>query len=202
MYRFIAPLLLVSFLAFLVAGCSGMSDEEIAHQVAEDWTTSSIRHVTEDVMSYLTGNAPIVSQIAGGALVDEIADRVTWTYGTPRCSSDGDCTITATAKSEVDINIPFVMDETVTITLPFNLEIDTNDEEVAFSQPDFSSASIAGIDFGGAGDSIRNLGSQSEEIIRQGEGGLQQAEDALRQVEKNRGAVENAGESIQNLLKR
>ena len=50
MYRFIAPLLLVSFLALLVAGCSGMSDEEIALQVAEDWTTSSIRHVTEDVM--------------------------------------------------------------------------------------------------------------------------------------------------------
>jgi hypothetical protein len=157
MDKFIAPLLLVSVLALLVAGCSGKSDEKIALQVAEDWTISSVRSVTEDVMDYLTGSAPIVSQIAGGALADEIADRVTWTYGTPRCSSDGDCTITTTAKSEVDINIPFVMDETVTITLPFVLEIDADDEEVTFSEPDFSSASISGIDLGGTGDSIRNL---------------------------------------------
>ena len=77
-------------------------------------------------MGYLVGNIPVITQMGGDWLADRIRENVTWTYSTPDCREDGQCDVTATARADLNINIPLVMSDTVTIAVPFHLDIDTD----------------------------------------------------------------------------
>ena len=141
------------------------TDEQIAEAVAREWSSSSIDDISELTVGFLVGNAPVVTQIGGSALADRIRDNVAWSYSTPDCQQ-GRCDVTATARANLDINIPLVMNETATIELPFDLEVDTGRELVTDWNADIASASVSGIEFGGMGQGAGRALESSDEYIR------------------------------------
>ncbi len=142
------------------------SDEEIATAVAREWSDSSIDDISELAVGLLVGNAPIVTQMGGSALADRIRDNVAWSYSTPYCPQEGQCSVTATARADLDINIPLVMNETATIELPFVLDVDTGEELVTNWDADIASASVSGIKLGSVGQGIGQALESSDEYIR------------------------------------
>ena len=154
------------------------SDEDIALEVAREWSSSSIDDISELAMGLLVGNAPIVTQIGGDMLADKIRDKVAWSYSDARCPSEGQCQVTATANAALDINIPFVFNDTVTVELPFDLDIDTGDRRVTDWDPDIGAASVRGIELGDVGEGIQQAMDSSSEDVRRAVRRLQEiAED-------------------------
>ena len=141
------------------------TDEQIAEAVAREWSSSSIDDISELTVGFLVGNAPVVTQIGGSALADRIRDNVAWSYSTPDCQQ-GQCDVTATARANVDISIPLVMNETATIELPFDLEVDTGEELVTDWDAALASASVSGIELGDAGQGVGRALESSDEYIR------------------------------------
>ena len=141
----IATWILVLILLALVATACGKSDEEIALNVAKEWSSSSLAPL-ENVTGFFLGAVPVVSQTASGALVNQLRDKVTWTYSTPSCPRATRCSVVATARADLDISIPLVITDTATIIVPFTLSINTAREEVDDWDADFGRASVSGID--------------------------------------------------------
>ena len=131
-----------------------VSEEEIAAEVAREWSSSSIDEASEVVMGLLVGNIPIVTQIGGGALADRIRQEVRWSYSTPKCGDGGNCEVTATAAADLDINVPLVLNDTATIRMPFLLDIDTGEERVTGWNADLGSASVSGVEIGSVGQDV------------------------------------------------
>lgn len=102
--------------------------EQIARDVAIEWTRTSVDEVAEYAAERVAGEIPVVRQLAGGWLRGQIDERIEWAYGDPRC--DPRCDVTVTASADVDVNIPFVMTDTVTVSVPFVLRIDTDERRV------------------------------------------------------------------------
>ena len=57
------PMLCLTLL--MLFGCSGESQEDIALEVAENWTDDSIENVSDSVVQLVVGEYPIVSRLAG-----------------------------------------------------------------------------------------------------------------------------------------
>ena len=170
------------------------SDEEIALEVARDWSSSGIDDISELAMGLLVGNAPIVTQIGGGVLADKIRDKVAWSYSEARCPREGQCEVTATASAALDINIPFVFNDTVTIELPFDLDIDTGARRVNDWDADIGAASVQGIELGDMGEGIQQAMDSSSEDVRRAVRRLQEfAED-----EDVQRAVSDAADTIRS----
>ena len=141
------------------------SPEEIAEAVAREWVSSSIDDVSELAMGYLVGNIPVVTRMGGDWLSDKIRENVTWTYSAPNCREDGRCDVTATARADLNINIPLVMSETATIAVPFHLNIDTDRERVANWSADIRSASVSGVELGSVGQGVGQIFESSDADI-------------------------------------
>ena len=143
------------------------SDEEIALEVAQEWSSSSIDDISELAMGLLVGNAPIVTQVGGDILADKIRDHVAWSFSAASCPVEGQCEVTATANAALDINIPFVFNDTVTVELPFDLDIDTGARRVTDWDADIGAASVRGIEIGDMGEGFQQaMDSSSEEVRR------------------------------------
>ena len=154
------------------------SDEDIALSVARGWTGSSIDDISELAMGLLVGNAPVITQIGGDVLADRIRDEVTWSYSTPYCPYEGRCEVTATARADLDISIPLVFNDTVTVELPFDLDIDTEGRQVTDWTPNVLAASVSGIELRGAGRGVQQAVNSSSEEVRRAVRRVQQiAED-------------------------
>ena len=171
------------------------SDEDIALEVAREWSSSSIDDISELAMGLLVGNAPIVTQIGGNILADKIRDRVAWSFSEARCPLEGQCEVTATANAALDINIPFVFNDTVTVELPFDLDIDTGARRVTDWDPDIGAASVRGIELSDMGEGIQQAMDSSSEDVRRAVRRLQEiAED-----EDVQRAVSDAADTIRSL---
>ena len=133
--------IVLALISIFVVGC-GKSNEEIATEVAQEWTESSFEAM-EDVLGYFLGSVPVISQIASSAIIDQLQEKVVWSLQAPDCSEDNYCTVLANAKADVDVYIPLVVDDTVSISVPFSLQIDASNKEVDNWQADFDRASIS-----------------------------------------------------------
>ena len=196
--------LIMTLAAVIVVGVIGVgaylyfqqarSDEEIALEVARDWSSSGIDDISELAMGLLVGNAPIVTQIGGDILADKIRDKVAWSYSEARCPSEGQCEVTATATAALEINIPFVFNDTVTVELPFDLDIDTGARRVTDWDADIGAASVQGIELGDMGEGIQQAMDSSSEDVRRAVRRLQEfAED-----EDVQRAVSDAADTIRS----
>ena len=196
--------LIKTLVAIVVVGAIGVgaflffqqarSDEEIALEVARDWSSSSIDDISELAMGLLVGNAPIVTQIGGGVLADKIRDKVAWSYSEARCPREGQCDVTATASAALDINIPFVFNDTVTVELPFDLDIDTGARRVTDWDADIGAASVRGIELGDMGEGIQQAMDSSSEDVRRAVRRLQE----FTEDEDVQRAVSDAADTIRS----
>ena len=85
MARIAALFLILMASVSLAAGCgSGESQEDIATEVARTWVDKSIDEVSDAVVELVIGKVPVVSQIAGDAIAEQVRDNVVWSYSAPR----------------------------------------------------------------------------------------------------------------------
>ena len=133
---------LIAF-ASLAAGCgSGESQEEIATEVARAWVDESIDEVSNSVIELVAGEASFVTQMVGEVLAEQVHSNLDWTYSAPRRDSEARYQMTATAAVRVTIEIPLLEDKTYAVSLPFNLEVDTDARSVVRWSPDILTATV------------------------------------------------------------
>ena len=134
------PMLCLTLL--MLFGCSGESQEDIALEVAENWTDDSIENVSDSVVQLVVGEYPIVSRLAGDILATQIKERVSWTYRGIGSEGDDSYRVVATASVNLSISLPVIEDREYAVSLPIDLWIDTEDRSVDKWVPNISSASV------------------------------------------------------------
>ena len=127
--------------AGLAAGC-GESREDITTETARAWVDQSIDEVSNTVVELVIGEVPVATQLAGQVLADKIRDNLTWTYYKPRPQDFVRYEITATAAVDFSLDIPLLGERAYVVSLPFNLEVDTDDRTVVSWWPDVLSATV------------------------------------------------------------
>ena len=138
---------------FLLLG-SSQSDEEIAAQVATEWAHDSINSVTEMLVGFVIGDLPFITSSIAEYIAELVREYITWGYSEPSCPAEGRCDVKATARVSMDVNIPLVMNSTVTVKMPFDLDIATGSKSVRSWYPDFGGASVQGLSLGSGGGSV------------------------------------------------
>ena len=125
----------------LLAGC-GEDKKAIAAEAARAWTNNSVNQVSDAVAEVVIGEEPIFTPLASGALAGLIRQNLSWDYSAPERISDDRYSIIATAKADVKIETLPLVDKSYVVSLPFNLDIDTDAKSVLRWVPDFRSAKI------------------------------------------------------------
>ena len=143
MLRVVVSLLVLVVAASLVVGCGGGENkEDFASEVARTWVSDSIDEVIDEVVELVAGETPVVSQIAGGVLSEQIRNNVSWEYSTPEREAEDRYQVIAIASVAVDIDIPILGTKTYAASLPFALDVDTDAETVVRWAPDLLSARV------------------------------------------------------------
>jgi hypothetical protein len=125
-------------------GCGGGSDEnqeEIALQVAKDWTGESISNIAEDIADAVTLGIPVLSNLAKPLIEEQIRANVHWSYSTPVKRADSRYDVVSTASVPIVIDIPFIS-TTYDVSVDYDLDIDTKERQVVDSQLNLSSLSV------------------------------------------------------------
>ena len=120
----------------------GGSQEEIALGIAEKWTDDSIENVSDSIVQTVAGELPIASRLAGNILKDQIKERASWSFRGIGTEEDDTYRVVATASVDFSISLPIVGDREYSMSLPFDLWIDTEDGLVERWVPKISSVSI------------------------------------------------------------
>lgn len=128
--------------AGLMAACGGEDKKAIATEVAKEWTNTTINEVSDTAAELIIGEEPIVAQLAGGALAGLIRENITWEYAEPERKSDDRYAITVTATADVKVEIPLVADKRYVVSVPFNLDVDTDSRAVVSWIPDLRSIKL------------------------------------------------------------
>ena len=101
--------------------------------------------MTKEVADLVLDDSPALANLGGSILADQVQERINWDYSVPSCDSDGRCTLSATVQTTININVPLVMDKTVTVSFPFALDIDakaTVQSGVTRAAPQIAGATI------------------------------------------------------------
>lgn len=142
--RQISVFLLASMvLVGVMAGCGDReSREDIAARVAREWVNASIGLVAGVTAEMVVGEKPVMTQLAGGVIANQIRDNLSWTYSDPKEEGEDRYSVTATAVTQLEIEMPFLGEKTYAVSAPFNLEIDTDARAVSRWSLDLRSASV------------------------------------------------------------
>ena len=143
MTKIAALLLTLMAIISLATACgSGESQEDIATEVARTWVDNSIDDVSNAVVELVTGNNPIVSQIAGGVLAEQVRDNVEWSYSTPKREGEEKYQVAVTASVTISVELPLLGTKAYVVSMPFILDVDTNAKTVERWSPDALSATV------------------------------------------------------------
>ena len=138
----VAFLALVAIISLATACGSGKSQEEIATEVASAWVNSSIGEVSDKVVDLVVGESPVLDQIAGDILADQILDNVMWSYSASKREGEYEYQVTATASVTLSAEIPLLGTKAYVVSMPFILDVDTDAMNVSRWSPDALSASV------------------------------------------------------------
>ncbi len=117
-------------LAGLIACGGGEKPEDIAREVAEEWTAQSIDLVSREAAQLVLGEIPLATGLAAGAIAGQIRDGLEWSYETPSRQSDRVYSVTAMAATTIRIDLPLLDPRSYTASVPFTLNVDIEDRTV------------------------------------------------------------------------
>ena len=119
-----------------MVACSGPSESEIALEVAQEWTITSIDQATGAVVDLLIDEHPWVAQIATVVVADQIRSNLSWTYGTPVQEGSDRYSVRVTAGADIKVAVPFLDDKAYSVSAPFDLMVNTETRTVVNWSPD------------------------------------------------------------------
>ena len=136
-------------LSLVVVGMLACSSEdpEVAKgkalSVAHQWVEDSTELVAGAMVEFVVGEQPAAA-VVRNVVAEKIHDQLDWTYSEADRLSDGVYGVTATARSSVEVDgIPLVGSISFEATLPFDLEINVEDESVTKWTPALRDASFS-----------------------------------------------------------
>ena len=91
----ILSVLLVLVVPLLTTACGG--EEQVAEQVAKEWTSQTIGTIADAIAKLAVGETPGLEQLASSAIRAQIAERVTWSYSRPSKLEEHRYAVVATA---------------------------------------------------------------------------------------------------------
>ena len=125
----IAILTLLAVLT-LGIGCSSTRDPaEIATELGQDYINDNIDYFSEQIAGVITDQNPILREIGGELIEDEVHENVNWTFSQPTAFADDVYQLVATAKTDFEVGVA-VLKYTVVMAVPVDLTIDVVSERV------------------------------------------------------------------------
>ena len=142
MMRLATLSLLLVICVWSAVGCGGPSKEEIALETAQQWVDASIDQVSEAVVELVAGEYPALAGIAASVVADQVRDNLDWEYSTPRHEAGDQYSLTATASAEFEVNVPLLGTQEYSVSVPFNLTVDTGIRSVVDWSISLTGASV------------------------------------------------------------
>ena len=139
--RFLLPAALITVLLFSMQACGGKSSEEVATQVAQDWTSSNVSQVASLLGELVTGDIPILRNLAAAIINDQINENITGTYSNPGKVGEDRYDVVATASSQISVNL-LLLQRVYRLSGNFVLIVDTEKKQVQDWELDIGSFRI------------------------------------------------------------
>ena len=117
-------IILVSTIAFLLSGCTQV-DESDPLKLSERWVKKNVSQISREIAGFVLADVPLGGRIGGAILEKQINDKLSWSYSEPAKRSENRYMVLANAEVDVTIGIPIVGDKLFTVTLDFELDVDT-----------------------------------------------------------------------------
>ena len=125
------------------AGCGDGEDREvIAADVAREWVGSNTKLISDAAVELIVADKPALAHVIGAVVADQARDQLSWTYSVPRKLSEDRYMVVATTAAGVEVNLPTVGKKVYSVSVPFDLEIDTGTRTVLDWSVDFDSARL------------------------------------------------------------
>ncbi len=118
----------VGLLLTLALAC-GSKPEDVAAQVARDWTSSSMVTVSDTLVAAAVGDTPILKQVAASVINHQVRKNVKWDYSRPSKVSTDRYTVIATASAPIEIKV-LVLQQSYKLSAEFPLTVDTKNKKV------------------------------------------------------------------------
>lgn len=112
--------------------------EDIAAQVAREWTRDSIDQVSGFIAQRAVGDIPLVKELAAGVISDQIRQRTVWTYSAPRRVGQNRYEVIATAAVPLEVKV-LILQKKYAVSMDFKLNVDTKQKVVDNWAPDLGS---------------------------------------------------------------
>ena len=125
---------LATGLLLLSGACNGEDRSDTASRVARDWSMSNVAGVAQILGELVTEDVPVLqglaASLAAAAMEDQINERLNWTYSKPEEIDTTTYRVTATASSEIGVNL-LLITRTYRISADVVLVVDTDAKEVS-----------------------------------------------------------------------
>lgn len=128
--RTIIAFLIVGFITLISCGPGGPKREDIALEVAQEWTSTSVATAATMISEALIQDQPTLQALAASLIEDQIRQNVTWDYATPTQLNGRMYEAVATATTSVSVDIPILGNKGFEVSGKFILQIDTDSREV------------------------------------------------------------------------
>ena len=112
--------------------------EDIAAQVAREWTSDSIAQVASFISQRAVGDIPLVKEMAAGVISDQIRQRTVWTYSAPRRVGGDRYEVVATAAVPLEVKV-LILQKKYAVSVDFKLNVDIKKKVVESWVPDLGS---------------------------------------------------------------
>jgi hypothetical protein len=112
--------------------------EEIAEQVARDWTSEQVNNISDTIARQVTGGIPGVQQLASGVISNQIRQHIGWGYATPTRLSQNSYEVVATASAPIEVRL-LILNKKYRVSLGFKVIVNTKSRTVERWSPDLGS---------------------------------------------------------------
>jgi len=122
----------------LTQGRETETPEEIAEQIARDWSSGQIDNIADVIASQVTSGIPGVQQLASGIIGNQIRQHIDWEIATPTRLGQNTYEVIATAGAPIEVRL-LILDKRYRVSLDFKVVTNTKDRIAERWSPDLGS---------------------------------------------------------------
>ena len=120
----------IVLLAAFSVGCEAKPDPAIlAQNLAEEYIDDNVDSISEDIAGLIYEQNPLLREIGGELIEDEIHQKVQWIYSPATSIGDETYKLVATGQVDVEVGVS-IAKVTVEVDIPIDLTIDVASERV------------------------------------------------------------------------
>ena len=129
MRRLMVVVPIVLTLSLSALACGGESPEDVAVEVARDWTIASLQSVTVALADFLLGEVPAAKNFTAGRLAEVLRNELEWDFSTPVKKAEDIYMVAVQTTAEVGLGS--FSEDNYAVSAVFDVEVDTSKAEVA-----------------------------------------------------------------------